>query len=259
SGLFFAIPLFIALTSASTASVILYSLSCLILLTIAIAKGWFNVNKLKALLLVYIPTTILSSTVFLVAVVNNSYRMKMFLNIIDPASDKMGSGWIVTNIREILASSKLIGQNKAIEASLILPEINTNYILTFLIHRLGWLAFLVVVGVVTTFIVRSFILSSKQKSMLGTLISTSVLITFTMQVVFYIISNLGIVLIAPLALPFIAYSGSSIVINMILIGIMLSVFKSGDLVKDNLLERQGRRDKFFEVVDGKIIIDLNLK
>lgn len=259
SGLFFTVPLFIALISSNTASIIIYSLSCLILLTIAIVKGWFNVNKLRALLLIYIPTIIISIATFLLGVVNNSYRMDLIRNFFDPSRDKMGSGWIATNIREILAGSKLIGQNKAIEASLILPEINTNYILTYLIHRLGWLAFIVVIGAIATFIVRTFVLAYEQKSVLGKLISTSVLITFTIQVVSYIVSNLGIVLVESLPLPFIAYSGTSVVINMILIGIMLSVFKSGELVRDNLLGAPGKRNKFLEVVDGKIIIDFNLK
>jgi len=55
-----------------------------------------------------------------------------------------------------------------------------------------------------------------------------------MEVVFYVISNLGFPIITS-TLPFISYSGMSIIINMTLIGIMLSVFKSGDIVRDELL------------------------
>ncbi|MGB4311908.1 MAG: FtsW/RodA/SpoVE family cell cycle protein, partial [Natronincolaceae bacterium] len=111
---------------------------------------------------------------------------------------------------------------------------NTNYILTYLIHRLGWVSFIIIMAIMAIFIIRSFILCSKQKSVLGRLVSTAVLITFTMEIVFYVINNLGFSIIIS-TLPFISYSGMSVIINMALIGIMLSVFKSGDIVKDELL------------------------
>jgi hypothetical protein len=45
---------------------------------------------------------------------------------------------------------------------------------------------------------------------------------------------------------------------MIHIGILLSVLKSGDLVRDNIIIDE-RKNNLFEIVDGKIIINLNLK
>lgn len=63
----------------------------------------------------------------------------------------------------------------------------------------------------------------------------AVLVTFTMEVILYVITNLGLPIMGSLTLPFISYSGMSTIVNMTLIGIMLSVFKSGDIVKDSLL------------------------
>lgn len=78
-----------------------------------------------------------------------------------------------------------------------------------------------------------------------------------MQVIFYVLSNLGFQLLSPLTLPLISYSGTATVINMILIGIMLSVFKSGHLIYDNQTPSNLIKNKRIEIVDGKIIIDLN--
>ena len=63
----------------------------------------------------------------------------------------------------------------------------------------------------------------------------AVLVTFTMEVTLYVITNLGLPIMGSLTLPFISYSGMSTIVNMSLIGIMLSVFKSGHIVKDSLL------------------------
>lgn len=98
------------------------------------------------------------------------------------------------------------------------------------------LCFLILITMAVLFlIIRSFKLCYKQKSILGKLVSMAVLVTFTMEVVLYTITNLGLPIMGSLTLPFISYSGMSTIINMSLIGIMLSVFKSGHIVKDSLL------------------------
>ncbi|WP_313757043.1 hypothetical protein [Tissierella sp.] len=57
-------------------------------------------------------------------------------------------------------------------------------------------------------------------------------------------------------MPLISYGGISTVINVFLIGIMLSVYKSGGLYKkDNKLDIS--KYKTFQFVDGKIIINLD--
>lgn len=62
-----------------------------------------------------------------------------------------------------------------------------------------------------------------------------------------------------LSLPLISPGGTAAVVNMTLIGIMLSVFKSGYLVRDNTSTSTLQKAKLFEMTDGKIIIYLNTK
>lgn len=232
SGAFFIIPVLIGLKIPSMSVVALISLCFLFLITMAIIKGWFKVKKLYGMLLVYIPTLIIVIIGFIRLMLYNNMRERL-LNIINP--DPMGSGYVTVRMREMLAGAKLIGKGGLGSNPHMIPTIDTNYILTYLIHRLGWLSFIVVMGVIAFFIIRSFKLCYKQKSILGKLISMAVLVTFTMEVIFYTITNLGLPIMGSLTLPFISYSGMSTIVNMTLFGIMLSVFKSGDIVKDSLL------------------------
>jgi hypothetical protein len=78
-----------------------------------------------------------------------------------------------------------------------------------------------------------------------------------MQVIVYVCFNLGFQLIATISLPLISYGGSSTIINMSLIGLMLSVFRTGDLVTDKSIT--SNKYKLFEYMGGKIIIKLNTK
>lgn len=234
SGVFFIIPVFIGLRIPSISVVALISLCFLILITMAVLKGWFNINKLYGMLLIYIPTFSVVIVGF-IRLMSYNYKRERFLNIINPFKDPLGDGYISAKMREMLAGAKFIGRGDLGSNSYMIPEINTNYIMTYLIHRLGWISFIVVIGVISFLIIRSFKLCYKQKSILGKLVSMAVLVTFTMEVVLYTITNLGLPIMGSLTLPFISYSGMSTIINMSLIGIMLSVFKSGHIVKDSLL------------------------
>jgi len=113
-------------------------------------------------------------------------------------------------------------------------------------------------GVLLFFIIKGFILCFKQKSRLGLFVSISIMLTFTMQVIGYVIANLGFQFTAPISLPLISYGKIATIINLSLIGIMLSVFRTGDIVKDknaNII----RNDSFITWNDGKLIISFGRK
>ena len=54
----------------------------------------------------------------------------------------------------------------------------------------------------------------------------SIIATFSFQAIFYLINNLGLIYIDPIGLPLISNGKTSLMINMFLIGIMLSVYES---------------------------------
>lgn len=254
-----AIPALIGMINPNFSGVIVYTLTCLILLTFAIAKGWFNVKKLRAVLLVFIPTVMSAMVVIFTTIFNNPYRLQRLQNALNPSLDPMGAGYIGTITREMIANARFFGQGElGTSSGMMLPEIHTDFLLTYLIHRFGWISFIVIMTVLLAIIMRAFMLCSKQRSVLGKLIAMSVLTTFTLQVALYVANNLGFQLFAPLTLPLVSYGGTATVINMILIGIMLSVFKSGELFRDNLTTFGVSNKKLFEIVDGKIVIDLRL-
>ncbi|MDO0823829.1 FtsW/RodA/SpoVE family cell cycle protein [Desulfosporosinus nitroreducens] len=102
------------------------------------------------------------------------------------------------------------------------------------------------------------ILCKKQKSVLGFLVSLAIISTFSAQFILYISSNLGFWRLDPLSLPLISYGGRALVTNMCLIGLLLSVFRTGDLVTDKDEESVGgiNSSRFIQYDNGQIIINL---
>lgn len=246
---------FLVFNHTHTANVLIYLLTCYILLIISVLKGFFNVNRIKGLLLISIPASIIVIVMIILSISNSPYYLDRIQNLLNPALDPLGIGYMANLTRDIISNARFIGEGLGSSTGATLGHIHTDFLLTYVIHQFGWLFFLIIVGLLAAFIARIFVLCTKQKSILGNLISTSIMITFTIQIIRYIVFNLGFQLISPLTLPFLSYSGTATVINMILMGILLSVFKWGDLIKDNLLESSSKKNTI-EYEDGKIIINL---
>lgn len=254
-------------TIPSLTALFLLGVSCLTILTVAVAKGWFNIRKLSAMLILCGSTaavlTVLSFMIL--GEGNGAERVRVALN---PSLDPNGMGYIGTAIQRILSHSQFIGSGMPINdygvsvgasnilAARILPDCNTDFLLTYLTYQFGWITLLAIIALFAVFIIRSIRLCSKQKSVLGVLTCTAIISTFSVQLIVYIVSNLGILLLSPLSLPFISYGKIALVTNSFLIGLLLSVFRTGDLVSDNAETVTGRHNPFIHYDNGRIIIDL---
>lgn len=258
-GILFTVPFIISMIVPCTSSCILLVFSCLVVLTIAILKGWFNAKKLYALLLVYLP--VIGSITIIFASGILSKRIAIALN---PSSYPYGEGYWGNIIRQLLSGARFTGQGKVPDyfqgksIAQFLPGVNSNFLITYIIHSFGWLAFVLILTLLTVFVVRAFTLCFRQKSVLALLVSTAVTSTFTIQTILYITANLGFLLLEPLSLPLVSQSSSYLLINMCLMGILLSVFRTGYFIKDKKTDIKATTNSFLEFKDGKLIIDFNI-
>lgn len=254
-GISFLLPAFISMLVPTASGLVLYTVTALIILGIAIVKGWFRVSKLFSCLLVYIPAAV----TLLVTMMSNWGRLQIAL---DPSIDPVSRGWIGTATKAILDGSKLFGRGhipaEYAMSGFPIPFIDTDFLLTWLIFNVGWIAFIIIMSVLLFFIIKGFILCFKQKSALGLFVSVSVMLTFTMQVIIYVAANLGFQLIAPISLPLISYGKIATCINLTLIGLMLSAFRTGNIVWDKSIGGI-RKDGFVTWNDGKLIISFSKK
>lgn len=261
-GIAFMFPAIITLIVPTFSGFVLLTIIGLVLLSIAISKDWFNVNKSFGYLLVFLPT-ILTICLAAIQLVTSSYRLSRIAVAFNPSLDPLGAGWQSMVARALLDSSKFIGsgimpnQYSGIEYFL-LYGIHRDFMLTYLIFKIGWIGLIVIMAAVLFFIISGFVNCLKQKSILGVLVSTAVMLTFTLQVIGYVISNLGFQLLSPISLPLISYGGTATIINLVLIGLMLSVFKNGDIVRDKKIVRYDK-ERFITWCDGKLIITFGKK
>lgn len=239
------------------------TISCLIILTAAVVKGYFVISKKAGLFLIYTPTVITSMLliIYLFAVSRyNIYKISVMLN---PQLDPNGMGWQHLLVKKLVASSQLFGK-AVLEGDLahtpieqLLPGWYSDFTLTYIIAKWGYAVGLIIAAVVLLFIIRMFISIIRQKNAGGFLIAFSAVVAITGQVLFCVQSNLGLI-IRPLSagnLPFISYGGAGFIVNMILLGLVLSVYRHTDIISEKL-ERSRVSTKLLTFEKGRVIIDL---
>ncbi|MGN0135887.1 FtsW/RodA/SpoVE family cell cycle protein [Anaerotignum sp.] len=237
--------------------ILLFVCTAGVLMVIGTIRKWFGENT-KTLLLLFILAGIAAFALLISAFPYRLYRVQTLLTVFHPETDPKGAGYFPLLLRDMLEHSVFLGKGTvlpelAVHQDIFLANFRSDYLLTFLTYKYGWAVSVSLVLLLAVFLLFGFRKCLKQKSILGQMISLCILATFTMEVLVYIIVNLGYPLIAPIALPFLSYGGSSLLLNMALAGILLSVFRTGEVYQDNT-KPVFSESKFIQWDDGKLII-----
>lgn len=232
------------------------SLCGVFLIGFAISKNHFNTNKFFSFLLLgAVIIFILFNLVNIFFTGRVSMRIQYAFN---PQDDPSGYGWLSLTIREILENTKFIGHGTLPEALQGLSRyydahFSDEYMLFYLIYRWGWISFILIAALFGLFLGKAIHSCARLKSVAGKYVCTAVVLVLFFQFVLYCTSNFGFNLFSPLFLPLLS-SNAATVINLGLIGLMLSAFRN-DCTDKSSVRMRVRKSRFC-IEDGKLIISL---
>lgn len=216
---------------------VLYVVSALIILLVAVSKGWFSVKKRSGYLLVILPIAVALIAALLIMYSNG--RLARIWNTLNlPYSRDIIYGWegYFAEAQAILSGSKFIGRGMMPDGSMLRPG---GSLLTGWVFDFGWITVIPLFVLLLFFIVKGYRLCFRQKSVLGLLVSVSVMTTLSMQIICNVLLDFGIYLLSGLSLPLINQISSwDYIVNMALIGLMLSVFRNGDAISDRAVQKR---------------------
>lgn len=172
-------------------------------------------------ILISVGTIIGAFTVYLLT---EPYRMRRIMTFLSPEQDMSGSGWIYNQMAALKSNAGLFGQARGFSYSM-LPDAHTDFIFTFLIYCFGWAAGIILIALILAFIVRIFYVGTTIKEKYGKLLVNGFCALFLAQFTFSLGVNLNLMPVVAVSMPFISYGGSSLVINILSIGVISNVFK----------------------------------
>ena len=154
------------------------------------------------------------------------YQKDRITVLLNPDLDPMGSGYHVIRSRIAVGSGRLTGMglyNGASRYSNLLPERHTDFIYSIVCEELGMIGALAVIILLTAIILRCLYIGLNARNSEGLYICTGVAAMLAFQAFENIGMCIGIFPVTGITLPFFSYGGSSLMTNMLAIGLVLNV------------------------------------
>lgn len=161
---------------------------------------------------------------------NLPYRVNRIITSYYPERDPLGLGYHAMKLKDVRTHASLIGDAGFEFVAGRVPDPLTETMFTTIVGCLGWLAGIGLILMVALIIIRMYKASCRVQDSYGRLLSLSITASFTIQFVYNISMNLGLLPLASISLPFVSYGGTAVVINLFLMGIFLSVYRKKDIV-----------------------------
>lgn len=105
-----------------------------------------------------------------------------------------------------------------------LPVQETDFIFAVWVEEMGFVGGIVVIGLYLLLLLSLMKIAYKSKDTFGTLIVTGIVFMFLFQIFENIGMTMGLMPVTGITLPFFSYGGSSMITNMLMIGIALNVY-----------------------------------
>lgn len=102
----------------------------------------------------------------------------------------------------------------------------TDNIFAVFAEEFGFIGCLILVSLFLVLVIRGFLIATKSKDRLGMLLASGITFWIGIQAFLHIAANIGLAPLTGVPLPFISYGGSSMVVIMIGLGILLNISKS---------------------------------
>lgn len=155
------------------------------------------------------------------------YQMQRLVTWRHPESDPLGAGYNIIQSLIAFASGGFsgVGYGGSIQKLSYLPECHTDFIFAIIAEELGFVGCVLVIGLFFTFMQRGFVIAARCPDMYGKLLAIGITFSITFQAFMNMSVASSFLPTTGVPLPFISYGGSSLIVSLIMVGILLNISK----------------------------------
>ncbi len=160
-------------------------------------------------------------------VLHSSYRLNRIKGFLDPWEHSNTSGFQIIQSAIAYGSGGVtgVGLGNSFEKLFYLPEAHTDFIFSVIAEELGFIGVVIVVGVFIYLIHKMLSVGFRAEGVFTKATVFGLTLFIALQSIINIGVTLGLLPTKGLTIPFISYGGSSLVANLISIGIILNLTK----------------------------------
>lgn len=160
-----------------------------------------------------------------------NYRLERINNFLNQEENVQGGNWQITQSLYAIGSGRILGQGlgQSIQKYSWLPEAQNDFIFAIWAEEFGFIISVGLVVVYYVFIRQGFKIGLKSKDDFSKLLVLGIMMLFAFQIVANIFVVTFIVPTTGIPLPFFSSGGTSLIINLISIGLILKVANKNNL------------------------------
>jgi len=154
------------------------------------------------------------------------YQRKRILVFLNPEMEPLGRGYHVIQSKIAVGSGQFWGKGlyQGTQNNLgFIPERHTDFIFSVIGEEMGLIGSLAVILLFMLLLMRCIYIANISKDSFGKYICVGVMAMFLFHVLENIGMTIGMMPVTGIPLPFVSYGGSSLVTNLIAIGLVLNV------------------------------------
>lgn len=161
----------------------------------------------------------------------NKYRLQRLIAFRDPFADKLGSGWQAVQSLYALGSGGLfgLGLGKSRQKFFYIPESYNDFIFSIIGEEFGFLGTLAVILIFLLLIWRGISIALNIEDDFGCYLASGITALITVQSLIHIAVVTSSIPTTGITLPLVSYGGTSLMIYMSAIGILLNVSRYANL------------------------------
>jgi len=216
-------PGFVALSSLFG---IYYFIAALVIVLIVLLLFQKDILTSGSILAINLGAGFFTEIVFRALSPHQQNRIQSF---IDPGADPLGAGYNAIQAKVAIGSGGLLGKGflSGNQTQLqFIPEQWTDFIFCVIGEEFGFIGSFFVLGLFMVMILRILKIATLAKDEFLSLVLIGILVIYFVHLMINIGMVVGIMPIIGIPLPFVSYGGSSLVVNMFLLGIAANIYRT---------------------------------
>lgn len=153
------------------------------------------------------------------------YRVARILAYLNPWSDPLGSGFQIIQSLYAIGPGGLfgLGLGNSIQKHFYLPEPQTDFIFSIISEEFGFMGVVIVVSLFLIIIIRGFRIARNTNDKFSKYLAFGIIFELAFQAILNLMVVVGLIPVTGVTLPFLSYGGSSLLITLCGMGIVLNI------------------------------------
>jgi cell division protein FtsW len=165
--------------------------------------------------------------------INAEYRLKRITSFIDPWQYPADEGYQVVQSMIAFGTGGLWGAGigKGHQKLFYLPEAHTDFIFSIIGEEFGLIGVLIIIALYTLILLKGIQIARHAPDTFGSLLAVGLTSAMGLQICINMGVALGLLPTKGLTLPFLSYGGTSLMLNMACIGILMNIGTARESLK----------------------------